>query len=308
MHRKHLGSVDLNLLKALEVLLEERHVSRAADRAHLTQSAMSRTLARLRETLGDELLVRSRGGYELTPRARAIQDELAVVMPRLRMLVRGSSFDPATAADTVRIAASDYAATVIGDQFFPQFVQQAPHMSLEVTPVLPSTFADLDQGRVDLVLTPIESPDHLTRQDLFTEDFVCALSRSHPITATRLTLEDLASYPHVTVGGINPQQQLVTRQLERAGVRTRTGIRVPYFSTAATAAKGTDLIAVLPRRLAWRYADAALRIAEGPPELAGFTYPMVWHPRVTNDPVHRWVRSLLSAAGAALPAADPAVP
>ncbi|MFG1928652.1 LysR family transcriptional regulator [Cryptosporangium sp. NPDC048952] len=308
MRAVHMENVDLNLLKALAVLLEERHVSRAAARMHLTQSAMSRTLARLRETFGDELLVRTQGGYELTPRARAVQDELAVLMPRLRMLIRGSSFDPSTATDTVRIAGSDYAATVIGDELFPRFVREAPHMSLVVTPVLPSTFADLDQGRVDLVLTPIDAPDHLNKQELFFEDFVCALSRTHPITAARLSIGDLASYPLVTVGGMNTQQRLVTRQLEQAGIRPQAGITVPFFSTAATAAKGTTLIAVLPRRLAWRYAGEELRIAEAPPQIAGINYPMVWHPRVTGDPVHQWVRSLVAIAGAALSDTPNAMP
>lgn len=296
----HVEGVDLNLLKALEVLLEERHVSRAAARAHLTQSAMSRALGRLRETFEDELLVRHRGGYELTPRARSIQDELAVVMPRLRLLLRGSAFDPATATATVRIAGSDYAATVIGERLFPEFVRRAPHMSLVMTPVVPTTFADLDHGRIELALTPIDAPDHLNKQALFTEDFVCALASSHSLTAPRLTVEDLASYPHVMVAGMHTQQQLVVRQLEQAGVRPRIGITVPHFNAAALAAKSTSFIAVLPRRLARHFTGPCLRIVEAPSELAGFSYPMVWHPRVTNDPVHRWLRSLLSEVGATL--------
>ncbi|HYP72480.1 MAG TPA: LysR family transcriptional regulator, partial [Microbacterium sp.] len=103
----HIDAVDLSLLPALEILLDERHVTRAAARAHVTQSAMSRTLARVRVACDDELLVRSGGGYELTPRARAIQDELGTIMPSLRALFTGARFDPAAATDLLRIAASD---------------------------------------------------------------------------------------------------------------------------------------------------------------------------------------------------------
>lgn len=307
MRLMHVENVDLNLLKALEVLLDERHVSRAATRSHLSQSAMSRTLARLRDTFEDELLVRTQGGYELTSRARALQDELAAVMPRLRTLVRGGSFDPGTATDTIRIAASDYPLAVLGDHFFPPFTSGAPRMSLVVTPVLPSTFADLDHGRIDLALTPIDAPAHLHRQSLFSEDFVCMVSKSHPLTAERVTVEDLACYPHASVGGMHAQQMLVMHQLEKLGIHAPAGVRVPYFSTAVTAVRGTTLIAVVPRRFALQYADASVRVVEAPPEITGFTYPMLWHPRLTNDRAHRWLRSLLAAAASLLVASDPGV-
>ncbi len=307
MRDMHIANADLNLLRALEVLLDERHVSRAAARSHLSQSAMSRTLSRLREMFEDELLVRTQGGYELTPRARALQEELAGVMPRLRTLVRGSSFDPGSASDTFRVAASDYPLTVLGDHFFPPFTSGAPHLSLVVTPVLPSTFADLDHGRIDLALTPIEAPAHLHRQTLFTEDFVCMVSTSHPLTADRVTVDDLAGYPHASVGGMHAHQMLVMDQLEKLGIHAPAGVRVPYFSTAVTAVRGTTLIAVVPRRFARRYADASVRVLEAPHEITGFTYPMLWHPRLTNDHAHRWLRSVLALAAASLVASDPPV-
>jgi DNA-binding transcriptional LysR family regulator len=293
MSTVHIDNVDLNLLKALEILLDERHVSRAAARAHVTQSAMSRTLARLREACDDELLVRTASGYELTPRAQTIREELAGIMPALRILFEDEVFDPSTATSTLRVAASDYPVSILGDELFPKFTAEAPRMSLIVTPMLPSTFTDLDQGRIDLILTPIEAPAHLEREDLFSEDFVCVLSRSHPLTAERLTVADLASYPHATVGGMHPQQTIVIDQLERAGAHPTTEIRVPYFSAALAAVRNTRLIAVLPRRFAERYGDAAVRIADAPEEIRGFTYRMLWHPRLTHDKAHRWLRSLV---------------
>jgi DNA-binding transcriptional LysR family regulator len=289
----HIDNVDLNLLKPLEILLDERHVSRAAGRAHITQSAMSRTLARLREVYGDELLVRTASGYELTPRAHAIRAELAGIMPALRILFEDEVFDPATATSTLRVAASDYPVSILGDALFPTFTAEAPRISLIVTPMLPSTFADLDQGRIDLILTPIEPPAHLEREALFTEDFVCVLSRAHTLTAERLTVADLAAFPHATVGGMHPLQTIVMDQLERVGAHPTTEIRVPYFRAALAAVRNTQLIAVLPRRFAERYGDEAVRIAEAPEEIRGFTYRMLWHARLTNDKSHRWLRSIV---------------
>ncbi|WP_430645536.1 LysR family transcriptional regulator [Agromyces sp. GXS1127] len=289
----HIDAVDLNLLRPLQLLLRERHVSRAAARANLTQSAMSRALARLRVACDDELLVRTPTGYQLTPRARVIQDELATVMPTLRSLFEGGSFDPATAADTVRIAGSDFAVTILGDDLFPRFTRAAPNMSLSIASMAPSTFDDLDQGRLDLVLTPLVAPGNLRRRMLFTEDFVCVLSASHPVTADRLTLAQLGEHPHATVAGMFPQQTIVVGQLERLGVHATTEVRVPYFTAAIAAVRRTELIAVLPRRLAERHADASIRIAEAPPEITGLSYGMYWHPRLDADPVQRWLRQLV---------------
>jgi DNA-binding transcriptional LysR family regulator len=300
MNPVHIDAVDLNLLKSLEVLLDERHVSKAAARAHLTQSAMSRTLARLRIVCEDELLVRTPAGYELTPHAQVLRGELATVMPGLRAMFERAPFDPLTATNTIRIAASDYAVDVLGDHLFPLFSSAAPQMSLIVAPMLPSTFNDLDQGRIDVALTPLAAPDHLARHTLFEEDFVCVLASSHPLTAERLTVQDLASFPHATVGGVNPQQTIVVDQLKRLGIDVRNEIRVPYFSAALAAVRETHLIAVVPRRFARRHAGPTLRIAEAPSEIVGITYSMLWHPRLTADRTHAWLRALLTRVASSM--------
>lgn len=307
MSDMHIDSVDLNLLRPLEILLRERHVSRAAARAHVTQSAMSRTLARLRSVCEDELLVRTPAGYELTPRARALQEELAELMPSLRALFEGGSFELGTATDVMRIAASDYPVTILGDELFPLFSQEAPKMSLVITPVAPSTFADLEQGSIDLVLTPLAAPPHLHMEQLFSEDFVCVLSSSHPLAlrshgAERLTLADLAAFPHASVGGMYAQQTIVMNQLERLGVRADAELRVPFFSAAVAAVRRTEFIVMVPRRFAERHIDEALRIAEAPEEITGITYAMYWHPRLGEDPAHRWLRELLRRVAATVTA------
>jgi len=300
----HSDNADLNLLRALDALLEERQVSRAADRFHLSQSAMSRTLTRLRETFHDELLVRTGSGYELTPRARAIQRELDELLPRLRSLVRGDDFDPASATDTVRIHCSDYACAVLGPRLFAELFHQAPRLSVTVEPLSAATSDDLGRGRVDLALTPVRPPAPLTWTPLFEEDYVCVLSDRHPLAvegADRLTLADLAEFPQVNIVVLAPETMISDRRLRELGVRTRSGLRVPFFSAAVSALPGTALIAMLPRRFARQHAHVdGLRIAEAPEEFEPFSYGMSWHPRLNTDPAQTWLRSLVQAAAASM--------
>lgn len=290
----HIESADFNLLKALAVLLEERHVSRAAARFHLSQSAMSRTLARLRDTFGDELLVRTTQGYELTPRARAIQRELLILLPRLHSLVHGGDFEPDVATDTVRACCTDYVTTVLGGRLFPRVFHAAPHLSLSVEPLSQHTYDDIDHGRVDLALSPVRPPAPLRWQTLFHEDFVCVLARTHPITRRRLTVDDLHSFPHASVIVLDRESMILEQRMGELHIHPPSGLRVPYFTAAVQALAGTTLIATLPRRFVRRYADdRSVRVAEAPVEFAGFGYGLIWHPRLDNDPAQVWVRSVI---------------
>jgi DNA-binding transcriptional LysR family regulator len=294
MHGVHIDNVDLNLLKALGVLLEERHVSRAAARFHLSQSAMSRTLARLRDTFGDELLVRTSNGYELTPRARAIQRELRFLLPRLQSLVRGGDFEPGAATDTVRVCCTDYVTTVLGPRLFQRIFRQAPHLSLTVEPLTQHTYDDVGHGRVDLAFSPVRPPTPLNWRTLFREDFVCVLAANHPVRRRRLTLDDLGSFPHASVVMLDRENMVVERLMHELDIHPPAGLRVPYFAAAVQALPGTTLIAALPRRFTQRYTDyPGVRMAEAPVELGDFDYGLIWHPRLDADPAQVWVRGLI---------------
>ncbi|MFJ8148672.1 LysR family transcriptional regulator [Streptomyces sp. NPDC096048] len=294
MHVSHLRNVDLNLLEALVVLLEERHVSRAANRFHLSQSAMSRVLYRLREMFGDELLVRTRRGYEPTLRGQQIQSELADLLPRLEGLLRGDIFDPATAHSHFRVQCTDFATSLLGPTIFSRVFREAPSVSLTVSSLGDQSFTDVEQGRADLAVSGVVAPRSLHWETLFEEDFVCLLSRDHPVRAERLTLDDFIAYPHVVVNVSTDGQTMVERRLDEHGLRRPSGLRVPYFSAAAVAVRGTELIATLPRRAVLGYADdPAYRIASAPEELLPFPYGIAWHPRVDTDPAHRWLRQVV---------------
>ncbi|MFC6634203.1 LysR family transcriptional regulator [Microbulbifer taiwanensis] len=298
MRYTHIRQSDLNLLLGLSVLLEERSVSRAAERFHLSQPAMSRMLQRLRETFHDELLVRTKDGYEPTARARKIQTELDQLLPRINTLLRGPVFDPSIADETFRIACTDYATVVMGAQLSERLYGEAPGITLDISAWRDSAFEDCVQGRLDLVLWVDAAPEPLVSEVLFREDFVCVMSAEHALAGRPLTLDDYLRYPHIVVDLLGGQQTLVEDKLVELGAARTVGLRVPYFSAAISAVAHTNLIATVPRRIASCYsANNDLFTIDAPLELAPFDYVMGWHPRSAEDPAHRWLRSLFTNLG-----------
>jgi DNA-binding transcriptional LysR family regulator len=303
MHTAHNGwmghweRVDLNLLAPLAALLDERHVSRAAERAHLSQPAMSRALARLRDTLGDELLVRGRAGYQLTPRGERLQRQLAAVLPRLDVLFAPEVFDPRTAAESFRVAGTDYSTTVFGSALFRRVFDESPQSTLTFSPWHPGVFDDLERGAVDVVFFGAEPPEQLRARHLFVEPFVCVLSANHPLAARhRLNLQEYLGCAHVVVAVHDDSQIAVDRQLAALGVHRRPSLRVPYHSAAAPAVVGTHLVATLPERLLGEYrGDPTLRLVHPPTEVEPMSYWMVWHSRLDGDPAQRWLRDAIRA-------------
>ncbi len=297
MRLTHIRKSDLNLLLGLSILLEERSVSRAAERFHLSQPAMSRVLQRLRETFEDELLVRTKDGYEVTARARLIQQELEDILPRIEALLRGGQFDPAIAEDTFRLSCTDYATVVLGPALSAHVFREAPGISIEITGWHDQAFEDCIRGRLDLVLWVSEVPGPLVSQPLFEEDFVCVISADHEIADTGLDLETYMSLPHVIVDVLKGRQTLVEDRVAELGLERLPGLRVPYFAAAVNAVPRTNLVATVPRRVAQLYAAGGdIRIMEAPIELPTFAYVMGWHPRSTDDPAHRWLRDAIAAA------------
>ncbi|MGJ5910113.1 LysR family transcriptional regulator [Enterobacter sp. J706] len=292
MRIRHIKSTDLNLLPAALVLLEERQVSRAADRYHLSQPAMSRVLQRLREVFRDELLVKGRNGFEPTLRGRHVLRELELLLPQLERLIQGENYDPSQATEHFRMAGTDYSLAVLGRVLFQRLYTKAPHISLDFTGWNDRVFDDLERGRLDLVLWASQVPDYLHREVLFEDEFVCVMAREHPAAQGELTLERYLSFPHVVVSVLEGRQTLIEERLGALGVKRNSKLSVPYFSSAITPVIGTSLIATIPRRVAMPYINhEALKICPPPMELLRFSYLMVWHPRTDNDPALQWLRN-----------------
>ncbi|MEV0262330.1 LysR family transcriptional regulator [Streptomyces sp. NPDC050617] len=287
----------LHELRALSILLEERNVTRAAGLFHLSQSSMSRTLQRLRALFGDELLVRSGGDYELTPRAREMQRELALLLPRLESLVSGRGFDPSTATGIVRVIGTDYTTATLGPHLLPRLLQAAPELEVRIEPRDEDSYADLERGRADIALSVLRPATLLRWERLFTDDVVCVVDRDHPVR-DRFSLADYVAARHVVVTLLHQEQPMIERWLQTLGHSRRAAVRVPHFSSAFDVLPGTALVATIPRRLAEPRAatDPRVRLVEAPEGFDAFPYGMIWHARLESDPMHSWLRDTIRAA------------
>jgi DNA-binding transcriptional LysR family regulator len=297
MRDVHLRNMDLNLIHPLYALLEECHVTRAAKRSFLSQSAMSRALERLREMFGDPLLVRNGRGYERTVRGERVLRELESLMPRLEHMVRGEKFDPARSQEVFRVAMSDHASMIVLPSLLANVRKTATRIKLEVTAAGAETYEDVAAGRINTFLCAEEAPPSLESETLFTLDFVCLIGARLRVGARRLTLKQYLGFQHVLVELRAGQQALVDRALSQLGAKRRVALTLPFFVPAILAIAQTDLVLTVPRKLAEiTAAMAGVRVVEAPREIKSFPYFMAWHPRLTNEPAHKWFREQVRSA------------
>jgi DNA-binding transcriptional LysR family regulator len=294
MREVHLRTVDLNLLHALHALLEERHVTRAAKRCFLSQPAMSRALERLRETLGDPLLVRTGRAYERTVRGERVLRELESIMRRLETMVQGEEFSPARSQERFRVAMTDHGSTILLPVLLQRIRKAAPDARLEVSAWRTQAYEDVAAGRIDVALSAEAVPPTLEYELIFNLDFVCLVGSAQPVRTRRFTLKEYLQLPHALVETLDGQQTMVDRPLAQLGVKRRVALRIPFFLPAIFAIAKTDLILTVPRRLAKITGSlAGLRIAEPPRAIKAFPYFMAWHSRLSTEPAHTWFRDQL---------------
>jgi len=303
-HDLNLASIDLNLLNILDALLAERHVTRAARRVGLTQSAASHALARLRELLGDPLLVRGPGGTMLaTARAEALAPVLRQALAALEAALRGEpAFDPVTAARTFHLSTGDYAELVVLPPLTAQLAAEAPSVDLWVHPTDEEPADQLAAGETDVALGVWRGrnwPAGIYEKRLFDETFVCVVRGDHPAVKQRLTLARYVALSHLLIAPRGTPGSFVDDALAAMGKRRRVAVAVPHFLVAPHVIAATDLVVTLASRIARAVAGPlGLAILEPPLELPGFTMAMAWHERAHRDPAQRWLRDRLLAIGA----------
>jgi DNA-binding transcriptional LysR family regulator len=295
-----LDGFDLNLLLAFEALVEERNVTRAARRLHVTQSAMSASLKRLREAFGDSILAQHGKAMVPTPYALALAPEVSSSLAALRRLTRPNvGFDPATASRAFRIAASDYVATVLLAPLVAALEREAPRIRLEI--VLPdeSTPERLAKGEFDLILTPEEflEPGH-PADLLFEEAHVVVGCERNPLLDAPLTLEAFAAAGHVAVR-IDGRNTYIENELSRLGLVRRVEVYAPSFVQAPWLLPGTRRIALMHERLARLMAPVlGLRTVAPPFEVPVMREMMQFHATRQSDEGLGWLRAQLGALAA----------
>ncbi|WP_263078039.1 LysR family transcriptional regulator [Endozoicomonas sp. Mp262] len=290
-----LSATDLNLLPVLQVLLEERNVTRAAGRLNLTQPAISRNLARLRQLFNDPLFTRTPKGLKPTPRAEGIYLQLQRSLQDISQLIKPAHFVPETASNNFRLATTDYGAQVLLPSVMGRLNREAPGINLEIIPWHQQLLSELDQQNIDIATCSLtDAPASIHGRGIGQDKFVCVIRESHPLMKSGLDLESYAKYAHalITMGG--ERKGAIDYLLENAGLKRRVALRIPHFVAALALVAQTDLILTIPFGLAKSCAKHhGLVILPFPMEQKGFTYSIIWHERHMKDPAHIWFRQLM---------------
>ncbi|ASG22280.1 LysR family transcriptional regulator [Nitrospirillum viridazoti] len=294
MRFRHL---DLNLLVALDVLLEERSVSRAANRLHLSQSATSGALARLRVYFDDEIMVMVGRTMAPTPLAQTLMEPVRDILVRVQSAIEARPvFNPTTARRQFRIAASDYVTEVALSHAIRRLRQDAPDIQFDISATSDNMAGRLSCGDVDLIISPDsylipEQP----REILFKDTYSCVAWTGNDSVPGALTFENYLEMTHVTVMmGDKRSGTFEQGFLNRYGAIRKVAAVAPDFSSVASIIVGTDLITTMHTRLAQLYARyMPLRVLPVPIELPPLVEMMQWHPQFEHDPGIAWLRAYL---------------
>jgi DNA-binding transcriptional LysR family regulator len=292
-------SSDLHLLAQLDALLQEGSVTRAARRVGLSTPAMSHALARIRERLGDPILVRSGRGMLLTPRALALRPGVhEVVNAARRTLEPERSFVPAELSRTFVIHATDYVLSILGPAVDRLLRAEAPGAGLRFVPNSADDPASLRDRGSDLAVGIYgDLPAEFRQRQLLTDRFVAVVREGHPGVGKRLTLDRYVRLPHIQVAPRGQPGGYLDDVLRERGLTRAVARAVPYFVTALHLAAETDYVLTISERIARRHAEPlGLRVFEVPLELQPYALALVWHPRVDQDPAHRFLREVFTRA------------
>lgn len=307
-----LGAFDLNTLVALRALLEEGNLTYAGAKVGMAQPAMSSVLGRYRRHFDDELLVRVGRDYELTPLAHDLLPLVQGAVAELQRTLRISkAFDPGDSGRRFTIAASDYAMTVILEPLRRRARAQAPSVRLDFVD-LPDDLVGSPRAllRHDLVVGPLGYGFLGDQQFLFHDRLVCVVDRCNPyLRSGGLDLDALRVMPHAVArfGGatITP----VDRVLGQRGVVRRVAVQAQGFLPLMFAVTGTETVAIVPERLARRFAAGGqLAVVDPPFGFVDMLEAIWWHPSRDADAGHRWLVELLAEIAAELAADDPGTP
>lgn len=311
----HFTSLDLNLLRVLDVLLEERSVTRAGARLGLTQSAVSHALNRLRFALNDELLLRGPSGMTPTPRALELGPQVHAALQQLQSALALSDFDPATTQRRFSVVAGAYACAVLVPLLVERLADLAPQAELVIAETPPDLLERLDARRVDFVIGgAVRAPERFGRETLIRESLAWVIRGEHPLAGRReVDLAALVSVPHVVIGRaasvLREEREdgpgLVMRAswedlgafenaLASVGLQRRVGVIVPDTYSALAVVSRSDMAALIPRRLAHLGVESGrLALIEPPYASPEVELALLYLRERLSEPAIAWMRGLL---------------
>lgn len=299
----NIGSLNLNLLLAFEALFVERNVSKAAKRVRLSQPATSNALARMRALFEDPLFVSQ--GREMVPTAMALHlaNPVLEALSRIRAAIGDrDSFDPKTATNTFRIAATDYAEIVLVSRILRAMTREAPGVSLSIMRL--GGLFDIPQEKLrdgslhfalGLFPQPVVPGARIASHILFDDPWVCIAQKKHPQIKRKLTLATFLKIEHIRVSyGITERPGLIGEALASIGRSRKIAVTVPHLATVPALAARTDLLGMVPLRLAKEYARTlSLKIYPIPVSIPRAALALLWHETSQHDPAHIWLRETI---------------
>ena len=290
----NLSRVDLNLLVALDALLTERSVTRAAARVGLGQSAMSSNLARLRTLFGDELLTRGPEGMRPTPRALALVDPVRITLAQITALVsRDETFDARTAERLFRLGLPDSAEVLLGPALLAHLCEAAPGIRLRLYST-DRLFDELDADRLDLGVGfgPLpEGQTHHKRRLLGTDTYLCMFNADRVGVSPPISLEDYVRLPHVLTSLRKDEHGVVDEALTKFGLRRTVALTTSRFMVVPFLVAAAPVITTMPARIARFFAASlGLSLSPAPVKLPEPSASLVWHASYDRDPAHMWLR------------------
>ena len=295
-----LRTFDLNLLLIFEALISECHVSRAAQKVFLSQSAMSHALNRLRDQLDDPLLVRTEKGLQPTQKALAMLPQVRSALELIERTIQPEQdFNPATSDRTFHIACTDYFEAVILPSFVQHIQKVAPEVKVEVQMITEDGSKDpLEQRKADIVIgldATQTLPSHLISEPWLSEDVVCLCSNSHPTYKNKLTQKEYENASHVVFSDVTSDtSNRIDHWLEKKGKRRQHIARTMNYTAAAKIVTKTDSIMTLPHHMALMFTDMLpVKILQPPKNIPNIEMNMVTHPLFNTDPAIVWLKQVL---------------
>jgi len=293
----NIRNLDLNLLSAFDALYDERSVTRAAARLSLTQPTVSGMLQRLRHMFSDPLFVRSSHGIVATARADAIAGPIKQLLERVQSLASATAFAPINAEGTIKLIASDYIQHTVVMPLIGALRRRAPKLKMVIAPRQERGVTErMARGEIDLYVSSrdVSDPD-LPSLTLYRDRFICITRKRHPLNGRRLSPRQLCKFDHLLV---HPTGRSLWGPADEAlaavGQKRRVAVAVPSFHMLFDLLATDDFVAFVPERVL-RGRQPAVKKFETGLDLPPIEVIASWHPRVSEDPRHIWLRQTLAA-------------
>lgn len=294
----NLRSIDLNLLVFFDALMSVRHVTRAANKVSISQSAMSNALSRLRHVFKDDLFIRTSKGMEPTLRALELGQSIRQILQQTsRLMSSDIHFDPLISNRSYTIRMSDLIGALVLPVLVNNLSSSAPNISLDVLHISPEKTVELlESDQLDIALsTDLDHNNSIRSQALISDRMVCILRKGHPLSSGKLTLKKFLDGKHLRVSMSPTDIRFVDNVLADQGHKRDVVLNVPHWLLIPEILKKTDLMAVISERLASNFSNEDLVLRPLPFMANYFYWTMYWHKRYEHSQSHQWLRELISS-------------